>query len=72
MAFRLSQDELDAFYRDGVAVLRGVLQRPQLQQLGNAIDRIYHNIGTTPTGYDLEALGDAAFTDKDTVSVGMA
>ncbi len=60
------------FDRDGVACIRQLIPPNSLAELAEAIDRLFANVGQTATGYDLEALGDAAYSDTETMSTGKA
>lgn len=68
----LTDDETETFERDGVVCLRGLLNEHEVGTLAEAIDALMPNVGTTPTGYDLERLGDEAYSEADKVDVGMA
>lgn len=68
----IEMNEKTTFKRDGVVCLRGVLDSDNVRSLAAAIDRLYENVGATPTGYDLETLGDLAYSDAEGASVGMA
>lgn len=69
---RLTEDEHRTFEEDGVVCLRGALEADAVGELAEAIDALIPNVGRTSTGYDLERLGDEAYSDQDKVDVGMA
>ena len=67
-----SQDQKN-FERDGVVCLRSIIPKESISHLASAINQLFDDVGLTPTGYDLESLGDIAYSDsEDTASAGMA
>jgi ectoine hydroxylase-related dioxygenase (phytanoyl-CoA dioxygenase family) len=68
----LTNEEVETFRANGVVCLRGALDEGQVAALTQAIDALVPNVGHTPTGYDLERLGDEAYSQVERVDVGMA
>ena len=68
----LTPQELETFERDGVVCLRGALSSGAVAELEEAIEALLPHVGRTPTGYDLEELGDVAYSDAEAADVGMA
>jgi hypothetical protein len=70
--FEISSKAIDDFEADGVVHLPGVLSPSAVSSLANDIETLIGQIGSTPTGYDLEALGEAAYADAGVPNVGTA
>jgi hypothetical protein len=68
----LSQVQRRAFERDGVVCVRGALSMTEVERLRTSIDTAVAAIGTTPTGYDVTGLADAAWSGAEIESRGDA
>lgn len=68
----VTDEEVATFERDGVVCLRGFLTEDRALSLVPAIEELAANIGQTSTGYDLENLGDAAYSDAEQFNYGHA
>lgn len=61
-----------AFAKDGVVCLRNVLRADEVEQLRGAVGHQMDALGTSPTGYDFEALARDAWTAESQVDTGAA
>ena len=68
----VTDEEVQTFKRDGVVCLRGFLAPDRALSLAPAIEELAAQIGETSTGYDLENLGDAAYSDAEQFNYGHA
>lgn len=69
----LTNTQHATFARDGVLCLRGALSNTEVAHLAKSIDTAISAIGTTPTGYDITAIGDAVWSSESAdVEVGRA
>lgn len=68
----LTGAEVEAFDRDGVVCLRELFDPHVVRSLVPAIERLAAAIGETSTGYDMENLGDAAYSEAEQFDYGHA
>lgn len=68
----VTEADIKVFERDGVVCLRNVLSAKDASDLAASIDRLAAQVDTTPTGYNLEALGDLAYSDAESAPGGNA
>lgn len=60
---RLSQEQRDMFEHDGFVALRGVLKRPHLEQLREAMDLALKTFAESPNSYDVTHAADQFWTE---------
>lgn len=71
--FRTPTDtEVETFTRDGVVCLRGALDLASVAELAKSIERLTLQLPSSAAGYDLENLGDVAFSDENEIDYGHA
>lgn len=70
--FELPRSKLHEFEENGVVKLSGVVNVEECKRLQKDVEELIADIGSTPTGYDLEMLGDTAFEDEVEADVGSA
>ena len=69
----LSGQEISNFEQDGVVLLRGVLDRYDLETLMNGIEGVVDNLHASATGYDVSDIRRQVFDDDgDAVQIGDA
>ncbi|MEL7128282.1 MAG: phytanoyl-CoA dioxygenase family protein [Pseudomonadota bacterium] len=68
----LSAGDRERFHEDGVVCLRGVLSEAEISGLRSAVDEQFAQLGTTPSGYDFEAISRQVWAQKRGVGVGEA
>lgn len=61
----VSEAEIDAFRRDGVVHLRGVLTNREVDLLRTAIDDQFRNRQQSPTGYDFQSLAKQFWSTRE-------
>lgn len=71
-AYRVTAEDRAVFERDGVVCLRNVLTGADIAGLRGAVSAQVRALGTSPTGYDFEALGRAAWDPGAGVEAGAA
>jgi Phytanoyl-CoA dioxygenase (PhyH) len=69
---KVSENDREAFRRDGVVCLRGVLAPEETEHLRGAVDRQIAALGVSKTGYDFEALARQIWEGRPTVETGAA
>ena len=67
-----SDFEIDQFKADGVVCLRNAISPSVVASLENSIERLSETIARSPAGYDLENLGDVAFSGEERIEYGHA
>ncbi len=70
--FELTSSQIKKFNEDGVLCLRGVLSSSEILKLKQSVKQQIEEMGTSPTGYDLQDFHDQVFASTDDVSVGDA
>lgn len=68
----VTAEDLRQFDEDGVVCLRNILSLAEVEALRAAVGAQLDNLGTSPTGYDLEALARAAWDPTARVDAGAA
>lgn len=68
----MSEDDLEAFQKDGVVCLRGVLTPDEVGYLRNAVDRQMASLGVSRTGYDFEAIARQVWEPGASMDTGEA
>lgn len=64
----VSDGDRETFARDGVVCIRGALTSAEVERLTRAIDRAVAAIGQTPTGYDITAVADSVWQEREELS----
>ena len=68
----LTEAQKEAFDRDGVLCLKGVLTAREIAQLRAAVTAQFSALGASSTGYDFEAIGRQIWSDDTAVETGSA
>ncbi|MFN3313123.1 MAG: phytanoyl-CoA dioxygenase family protein [Hyphomonas sp.] len=72
MSFALADADRAAFLEDGVVCLRDVLDPGEVELLRAAVARQMDALGSSPTGYDFEAMARAVWDPEGRVDAGAA
>ena len=67
-----TSEEIENFQRDGVVCLRNAIGPETIKRFEKAIDRLAQKSQLSAAGYDLENLGDVAFSDAERIDYGHA